>query len=154
MEQLNGIVMENTKGFGLYLDRTVKTIELAFQKMFKENAIDLTIEQWVFLQRIHELGGETSQKELTDLNFRTRATTSKMITNLVKLGYVDKSRFEGDLKRFKLCLTPTGEQLVEEILPFVQELRLHGLKGISKEDFQIFLHVLDQIWSNYKVEDS
>lgn len=142
--------MDSSKGFGHYLDRTVKRIQLAYQKAFKEKNVNLTIEQWVFLQQIYELGDIASQRELTNLNFRTRATTSKMITNLVEKGYITKSLFEGDLKRYKLELTPHGRSMIETLLPFVKELRTLGYKDIDETDFQTFLNVLNQIWRNYE----
>lgn len=142
--------MDTTRGFGLYMDRTVKTIQAAFQKMLRDKKVELTLEQWVFLQQIYELGGETSQKELTNLNFRTRATTSKMINNLEQLGYVHKSRFDGDFKQFKLTLTDKGRKTTTLLLPAVKELRAIGHEHITSEDFNIFLNVMNQIWENYK----
>lgn len=141
--------MDSSKGFGHYLDRTVKRIQLAYQKAFKDRNIDLTIEQWVILQQIYELGDTASQRELTNLNFRTRATTSRMITNLVKKGYITKALFERDLKRYKLELTPRGRGLIETLLPFIKELRAIGYRNIDDNDFQVFLNVLNQIWENY-----
>jgi DNA-binding MarR family transcriptional regulator len=141
--------MDSSKGFGHYLDRTVKRIQLAYQKAFKDRNIDLTIEQWVILQQIYELGDTVSQRELTNLNFRTRATTSRMITNLVEKGYITKSLFERDLKRYKLELTPRGRGLIETLLPFIKELRAIGYRNIDDADFQVFLNVLNQIWENY-----
>lgn len=130
--------MDSSKGFGHYLDRTVKRIQLAYQKAFKDRNIDLTIEQWVILQQIYELGDTVSQRELTNLNFRTRATTSRMITNLVEKGYITKSLFERDLKRYKLELTPRGRGLIETLLPFIKELRAIGYRNIDDADFQVF----------------
>ena len=60
--------MDKTKGFGHYLDRTVKTIEVAYQKVFKTQSIDLTIEQWVFLQQIYERGDFVSQSDMGPAN--------------------------------------------------------------------------------------
>jgi len=37
--------MDKTQGFGHYLDRTVKTIQIAYQKAFKTQEVNLTIEQ-------------------------------------------------------------------------------------------------------------
>lgn len=142
--------MDSSEGFGHYLDRTVKRIQLAYLKAFKEKNIKITIEQWVFLQYIYELGGETSQRHLTDLNFRTRATTSKMISNLVHMGYVQKSRYEGDLKQYKLSLTAEGKKRIETLLPFIKELRAIGYQNITEEEFKVFRKVLDQIWKNYE----
>lgn len=142
--------MDNSKGFGLYLDRTVKRIQIAYQRAFKEKNIEVTIEQWVFLQQIYELGDAASQRELTNLNFRTRATTSRMITNLVERGYITKSLYEGDLKRYQLKLTQRGRAIIETLLPFIKKLRAIGYENIDKEDFDVFLKVLNQIWSNYE----
>ena len=141
--------MNKTKGFGHYLDRTVKTIQTAYQKAFNTQSIDLTIEQWVFLQQIYEGGDFVSQRELTNLNFRTRATTSRMIGKLVDKGYVVKSRFNGDKKQFKLALSSKGKATIEKLLPFIQDLRAVGYSDISEEDFKVFLQVLDKIWKNY-----
>ena len=141
--------MDKTKGFGHYLDRTVKTIEVAYQKVFKTQSIDLTIEQWVFLQQIYERGDFVSQRELTNLNFRTRATTSRMIGKLVEKGYINKSRFEGDKKQFKLALSQQGKKTIEKLLPFIHHLRAIGYRDISEKDFSVFLEVLDKIWENY-----
>lgn len=141
--------MDKTKGFGHYLDRTVKTIQTVYQKAFNTQSIDLTIEQWVFLQQIYEGGDFVSQRELTNLNFRTRATTSRMIGKLVDKGYVVKSRFDGDKKQFKLALSLKGKTIIEKLLPFIQDLRAVGYSDISEEDFKVFLRVLDKIWKNY-----
>lgn len=145
--------MDSSKGFGHYLDRTVKRIQLAYLKAFKEKGVNITIEQWVYLHQIYEMGNEASQSELTNLNYRTRATTSKMITNLVEKGYITKSFFEGDFKRYKLTLTDSGQTIIEMLMPFVKELRAIGYKEINDDDFRVFLQVLNQIWENYEKVD-
>lgn len=142
--------MDKTKGFGHYIDRTVKTIQMAYQKAFNTQEVDLTIEQWVFLQQIYEGGEYVSQRDLTNLNFRTRATTSRMITKLVDKGYIIKDRFEGNQKQFKLSLSTQGKNTIEKLLPFIEHLRSVGYRGISDTDFTTFLKVLDQIWVNYQ----
>lgn len=147
------VEMDKTKGFGHYIDRTVKTIQMAYQKVFNTQAVDLTIEQWVFLQQIYEGGEYVSQRELTNLNFRTRATTSRMITKLVGKGYINKTRFEGDRKQFKLSLSSHGKETIEKLLPYIQHLRAIGYQEINEADFVTFLNVLDQIWKNYQQTD-
>jgi len=142
--------MDKTQGFGHYLDRTVKTIQIAYQKAFKTQEVNLTIEQWVFLQQIYERGEFVSQRELTDLNFRTRATTSRMIKKLLEKGYIIRSHFEGDKKQNKLSLSLIGQKTVKKLLPFIHHLRSVGYRDIKEDDFKIFLNVLDKIWSNYQ----
>lgn len=137
------------RGFGFYLDRTLKTLSSVYIKHFKANSIDLTIEQWVILQRIYELGSEASQVEISKISYRNRATTSRVIGGLISKGLVKKDRFKGDLKRYRLVITSKGNKVVQKVLPITRDLREVGYNNINKKDFDTFLKVLDQLWSNY-----
>ena len=137
-------------GFGFYLDRTLKKIVTVFLQHFKENDIDLTIEQWVILHRIHDLGDDASQVEISKLSYRNRATTSRVISGLAKKSLIQKKRFKGDQKRFKLIVTKKGLQIVKKALPIVEELRAVGYQNINDADFEAFMKVLDQLWENYE----
>ena len=141
--------MKENKEFGIYLDRTLKKLTSTYQEVFRDNDVNLTIEQWVVLQRIYELGEDASQAEIAKSSYRNRATTSRVIGGLIKKGLIKKERFDGDLKRFKLVTTKEGDMMYEKILPLVQELRAVGYKGIDAEKFEVFLEVLEQIWENY-----
>lgn len=141
--------LNKREGFGQYLDRTLKKISGTYLRAFQTHQIDLTIEQWVILQQIYLANGNASQAEITKLNFRNRATTSRVISGLCKKGLVKKERFNGDLKRFKLTLTPEGAKVVGEVLPIAKNLRAIGSQHINDQDFFVFMKVLDQIWHNY-----
>jgi len=141
--------MDRTEGFGVYLDRTLKKVQATFLTAFTENNIDLTIEQWVILRRVHLLGDDASQAEISNTNFRNRATTSRVISGLCKKGFLNKSRFRADQKRFKLVMTKDGEQLMQRAMPLITEIRSMSTENISEEEFDIFLKILDQIWENY-----
>ncbi len=142
--------MDEEKRFGFYLDITLRKIQNAFLEAFRENEVDLTIEQWVVMNQIYLLGAKASQLEITNMNFRTRATTSKMIATLCSKGLIRKVRFEGDLKRFKLEFTAEGSALVKRVLPIAKALRKQGYQGIEKEDFDVFLKVMQQMRGNYE----
>lgn len=141
--------MDRTEGFGVYIDRTLKKIQSTFLQVFAENDIDLTIEQWVILQRVHLEGKEASQADIAKSNFRNRATTSRVISGLCKKGLLKKSRFRDDQKRYKLALTHEGTLLMKRVMPFILELRKASTKGISEQEFEIFYQVLDQLWENF-----
>jgi DNA-binding MarR family transcriptional regulator len=141
--------MDRTEGFGVYLDRTLKKVQSTFLSAFTENNIDLTIEQWVILRRVHLLGTDASQAEISNTNFRNRATTSRVISGLCKKGFLKKLRFRDDQKRFKLSMTPEGQQLMQRVMPLIRDIRTMSIENISEDEFDIFLKVLDQIWENY-----
>ena len=121
---------------------------------FKRHGIDITIEQWVILQRIHLLGESASQAELSKLGDRNRATTSRGIDGLVTKGVIEKSKFDGDQRRFKLVITEKGQQLLNTALPISHTLRDVGYEKISNRDFNTFIKVLNQLWVNYEEYES
>lgn len=142
--------MKTDGAFGFFIDRTLKTIQQAYLRSFAELGVDLTIEQWVILYRIYELGDDASQAEIAKSNYRNRGTTSRVISGLEKKDLIEKDRFEGDNKRYRLRLTPSGERIIHLTDPIAARLRQQGKKGISSEEYEEFLRVLDSIYNNYK----
>jgi len=141
--------IDKISGIGLHLDLVLRKIQEAYLRTFEDLGVDMTIEQWVILHRISELGEEASQREIVRTNFRNRATTSRVIGKLEQKGWILKSRFEGDQKRFKLELTEKGEGVIALVLPEAVELRKRAIKDLEATEFETFLRVLDQIGSNY-----
>lgn len=62
------------------------------------------------LKAIAENEGIT-QKELSELMYRTKGATSLMIDKLVKKGLVTKSPGRGDQRKTTLCLTEKGKHI-------------------------------------------
>lgn len=142
--------IDEISGIGLHLDLVLRKIQDAYLRKFKALNVDLTIEQWVILHRIYQLGEEVSQSDIVKSNFRNRATTSRVIAGLERKGWISKTRFKGDLKRFKLELTSTGQHVVQLIMPHAKLLRKQAIEGLDGTEFEIFLGVLNQIGENYE----
>lgn len=141
--------IDQIKGMGLHLDLVLRKIQKAYLRAFEALDLDLTIEQWVLLHQIYELGEGASQSDIVKGAFRNRATTSRVIGGLERRGLIAKTRFKGDKKRFKLALTPEGEEVIERSLPSALALRELAIKDIAPREFETFLRVLDQIGENY-----
>ena len=150
---LYSLQMDRIEGFGLYLDLTLKKISETYLRVFKNNNINLTIEQFVILQRIDMLGSNASQKDIVETNFRNRATTSRVISGLCKKNLVIKKRFKSDLKRYKLIITKDGHLELDKAKPHVQKLRDLSQKNIIQKDFKEFLVTLEKIRDNYQLYD-
>jgi len=119
-------------------------------RKFHDLGLDLTIEQWVILYRIYQLGDDASQSNIVKSNFRNRATTSRVIGKLESKNWISKTRFKGDMKRFKLELTNQGKSIIAAIEPHANQLRKQAIKGLDVLEFETFLKVLDQIGDNYE----
>lgn len=141
--------IDAVSGIGFHLDMVLRTIQLAYTQRFREVGVEISVEQWVFLQRIHNKGGEAPQRELVRLNFRNKATTTRLIQGLVKKDLLTQQRFEGDRKRFNLVLTEKGLELVQKLEPIAQELRSQAIAGIDESQWEIFLQILDKVRENY-----
>lgn len=142
--------IDEIQGLGLHLDKVLRKIQDAYVQTFANAGITMTIEQWVILHQIYSLGQQASQTQIVQTNFRNRATISRVIGGLQKKGWIIKSRFKGDQKRFKLELTPRGQQIITTILPKAKELRKLAVARIDPKDFDAFLTVLLKIESNYQ----
>jgi DNA-binding MarR family transcriptional regulator len=142
--------MDRTDGLGFQIDKTLKTVQLAYQQHFIDNNIGLTIEQWVLLDYIKKLSPGALQSDLSKLNFRNRATTSRVVKGLILKGLVAKLRLENNQKQYVLDLTNEGVKKWHSANQVVQKLRRLGKKDISSSDFNVFLSVLEKVHENYK----
>lgn len=142
--------IDEISGIGLHLDLVLRKVQDAYLRKFKELGVELTIEQWVILYRIYQLGEDVSQSDIVKSNFRNRATTSRVIGGLERKGWITKTRFEGDLKRFKLELTQIGQDTIAKVEPYAHVLRKQAIKGLDNDEFETFLKVLDKIGDNYE----
>jgi len=142
--------IDRIQGIGLHLDLVLRKIQDAYLRTFQSLDVEMTIEQWVILHQVHELGETASQRDIVQSNFRNRATISRVIAGLERKGWLKKTRFKGDLKRFKLELTPQGKQVIALVLPDAIQLRKQAIQGLDIEEFDTFLKVLDQIGENYE----
>jgi DNA-binding MarR family transcriptional regulator len=142
--------IDDIQGIGLHLDLVLRKIQDAYLRTFEELGVEMTIEQWVILHRIYELGDEASQRDIVRSNFRNRATTSRVIGGLERKGWIAKTRFDGDQKRFKLEFTPKGQEVIDLVLPHALQLRKLAVKNLGPNEFETFLRVLDQIGENYE----
>ena len=141
--------IDHISGIGLHLDLVLRKVQDAYLRTFQELEVAMTIEQWVILYRIHQLGDDASQSDIVKSNFRNRATTSRVIGGLERKGWITKTRFEGDMKRFKLELTKDGQQIIELVEPHANKLRNQAINGLDVLEFETFLSVLDKIGENY-----
>ena len=141
--------MDRTKGFGVNLAKTLTKIQQVYVKEFERNHINITIEQWVILQKISQLGKDATQASIVQSNYRNRATTSRLISALCEKGMIIKKRKSDYPNRFKLLLTQKGSELINKATPIVENLRIIAYNDIRKKDFEVFLEVLDKLWNNY-----
>lgn len=141
--------IDEIQGIGLHLDLVLRKIQDAYLRKFEALAVEMTIEQWVILHQVYVLGEQASQSQVVQTNFRNRATISRVIGGLEKKGWLRKTRFKGDLKRYKLELTGEGKSIINKVLPHAKQLRQLAVNNFQPDEFQQFLELLDRVGDNY-----
>lgn len=129
-----------------WLERVTKAFKKNKVQFFKEAGVDLTSDQWVLLKRCHEMPGNT-QKDLADSTFKDPASVTRTLDILVKKELLERRQGQ-DRRNFEIWLTPSGNQLVEKMLPLAVEKRHEGLKGISTSEAEQLVKTLEKIWHN------
>ncbi len=131
------------------MDKTLKIIKLNYLKAFKSLGLNFTAEQWVILDMLYRKDG-ISQTDLASASFKDAPTVSRIIDLLVKKGLVKRERFDNDRRRYKVFLTDKGKADYELALPKVHQLREQGWQGLSDEDYDTYLRIMNQIFKNFE----
>lgn len=136
------------KQVGYYLERTTRQVKLAFTQAFINAGIDLTPEQWVLLDHLMQVNGQ-SQTELAGKSYKNAPTVSRIIDVLERKKYVERQRFENDRRRYKIYLTPKGKEVAARALPIAERLRNQGWIGLSEEEYDQFIRIVETVFNNF-----
>lgn len=130
------------------IDTTIKRIRYALQKRFTEAGYDLTVDQWVLIDHLHRNPG-ISQNRLGELTTKDAPTVTRIIDLLTKKELAERRLADADRRKFLISLTTSGEQLYEQLLPLVVDIRRQGWGQLSEEDYQHFTRIMDSIYQNF-----
>ena len=130
------------------IDTTIKRIRYALQKRFTDAGYDLTVDQWVLMDHLCRNPG-ISQNHLGELTTKDAPTVTRIIDLLAKKNLAERRPADDDRRKFMIWLTPVGQQLHDQVLPHVVEIRRQGWGQLSEEDYQHFTRIMDSISQNF-----
>jgi DNA-binding MarR family transcriptional regulator len=137
--------LDDSLGFILSKVNTKLKNEL-FQR-FKEN--NVTPEQWAVLNCLWEQEGITP-KELSDLTFKDKPNTNRILEKLIIKGLVVRKSHPEDKRAFQIFLTDSGWALREQLIPKAKELLDKATTGIEEHKVTELKNMLNQIYDNIK----
>ena len=114
---------------------------------FKEN--NVTPEQWAILNCLWEQEGITP-KELSDLTFKDKPNTNRILEKLIIKGLVVRKSHPEDKRAFQIFLTDSGWALREQLIPKAKELLDKATTGIEEHKVTELKNMLNQIYDNIK----
>lgn len=126
-------------------NKSAKKLADEFNRRLQENGT--TRVQWIALFYIGK-AGEISQKELSDYMDIKESSMVRLIDRMEKEELVERRKDSEDRRITKIILTDKGKFLKEELMPRGQEFQDDVLKGISKENLEIFKEVLQRMTNN------
>jgi len=137
---------ENNK-IGYYLERTTRVVKLNFHQAFKNEGLNLTPEQWVIMDLLSNCNG-LSQSDLAEQSYKDAPSISRIIDTLSKKNYVERRAAAGDRRKFEIFLTSDGLKTVAKLRPIVNNLRNKSWENLSKDDYEQFLRIINQVFEN------
>jgi DNA-binding MarR family transcriptional regulator len=116
-----------------YLVRRLYTLLLArFEGALAQ--ADFTLTQWIVLIQVRDGLARTASDIANDLGHDSGALT-RVVDQLERRGYLQRSRSRKDRRVVELKLTPAGKAIIEELLPLVVDHTNAALAPLSKSEF-------------------
>lgn len=116
-------------------------------RIFREEGVEMTPEQWTVLVRLWELG-ETSQVRLGEAIFKDKPTTSRIVEGMERRGWVERIADPEDGRGKLVRLSKVGRALEKRLLPYVRKAVAEMERGIPEADLEATRRTLQRIVSN------
>ena len=116
---------------------------------FAEKGFEITSEQYLILSLLVE-HGELYQRQISELTYKDRPNVSRIINILEEKELVKRVNDSNGRKMYKIVVTEKGRKLREIIHPVIVDIRKTITEGISKEELEGFLQILEKMLENMK----
>jgi DNA-binding MarR family transcriptional regulator len=128
---------------GPWLGKTTKMLACLIGEVFKENNLDITREQWVFLIKLHQKDG-IPQNKLAFITERDKTSLTRLVKTMERKGLITRQSSDKD-RRIKLVfLTQKAKKLYKESLPIMQKTIKDLQKNLSEEEIRLTIQVLQK----------
>ena len=119
------------------------------QKNFKQDNVEITIEQWSVLYHLWKEDG-MSQQQLCDATFRDKPSITRLVDNLEKLKLVKRVPSKDDRRINLIYITKEAEQLQEQTMELANQTLNEALEGVTNGQIEIAKEVLQMVYDNLK----
>jgi DNA-binding MarR family transcriptional regulator len=117
------------------------------QKNFKQNGVEITIEQWSVLYHLWKQDG-LNQQELCNATFRDKPSITRLVDNLEKLKLVRRISSKEDRRRNLIYLTETARKLQDHSMELANQTLNEALDGVDVKDIDLCKSVLQRVYDN------
>jgi DNA-binding MarR family transcriptional regulator len=107
----------------------------------------LTIDMWRVLAALADNGGQR-QIDLASATSIETSTVSRLVTRLVRLKLVTRSRSEASSREVVVALTAAGRALVKNLVPVALGLERAAASGLSPKEMKVLKEMLRKVYRN------
>ncbi|MGN1266588.1 MAG: MarR family winged helix-turn-helix transcriptional regulator [Dorea sp.] len=135
---------------GIEVHKLDHVIRRTLSANVKEAGIDeiTMMHGWIIRYLYEHRDQDIFQKDIEQHFAVGRSSVTNTIQLMEKKGYVTREFVEHDARLKKVLLTEVGLKTHEEIESLVNKVDEGLLRGVSKEELDVFLQVIDKIKAN------
>ena len=133
-----------------YLPYLINRVGFALVESFTADALTsngLSIAMWRVLAALSNNGAQR-QVDLVTMTSIDASTMSRLVSRLVRIGLVTRSRSAKSNREVVVELSPKGRALVERLIPIAKELERTASGGVSARDLTVAKRALGRMYDN------
>ena len=108
--------------------------------------LGITTEQWIILQILSN--GSTTQKRLSEITLKNKASINSLVNNLLKQGLINKSISNVDKRETVISITESGTNIREKVKRNATKSINTALNGFSTTEIDKLNTFLERINNN------
>ena len=109
----------------------------------------LSIAMWRVMA-VLAANGNQRQIDLADLTSIDASTLSRIVSRLVHLGFVTRTRSARSNREVTVKLSPKGTALVARLIPVARDYEAAAIEGLSRDDLGVLKRCLRRAYDNMK----
>ena len=133
-----------------YLPYLLNRVGFALVESFTADALKgsgLSIDMWRVLAALSNSGGQR-QVDLSGMTSIDPSTMSRLVSRLVRMALVTRSRSEKSNREVVVALSPKGRALVWRLIPIAQDLERKASAGLSAKELAVVKRLLGRMYEN------
>ena len=135
-----------------YLPYLINRVGFALVTSFTADALKangLSIDMWRVLAALSNNSGGQRQVDLSGMTSIDASTMSRLVSRLVRIGLVTRSRSETSNREVVVALSGKGRALVQRLIPIAQALERKASAGLSAKELVVVKRLLSRMHQNF-----
>jgi DNA-binding MarR family transcriptional regulator len=137
---------------GDYLPYLVNRVGTIMADQFGEETLTshrLSIAMWRVMAALASNGGQR-QIDLADLTSIEASTLSRLVSRLVRMGLITRTRSASSNREVDIKLSAKGSALVARLIPIARGYETAAIAGLTREELAVLKRCLRRVYDNMK----